>query len=105
MKKLIIISAFLIFGISFMIQAQSQTPRTDVRQGAQRARIREGRTSGEVTNREAAALNAQQRHIRKTERRAKADGEVSGKEKARIERKQDRANRNIHRAKNNNAQK
>ncbi len=81
--------------------AQSQTPRADVRQKSQRARIAEGRASGELTPGEAAPLNKQQRHIRRAERRAKADGEVTPAEKARLERKQDRASRNIRRAKHN----
>lgn len=80
---------------------QSETPRADRRQTAQRARIAEGRQDGEVTRKEGALLNAQQRHIRRSERRAKADGEVTPEEKRRLERKQDRASRNIRRAKHN----
>lgn len=81
--------------------AQTSTPRADVRQGAQRARIHEGRVDGEVTRGEAHRLNKQQRHIRRTERRAKADGEVTAREKAKLEHKQNRANRHIRRAKHN----
>lgn len=81
--------------------AQSETPRADVRQTKQRARIHEGRKSGEVTNGEAAMLNKQQRHIRRSERRAEADGTVTAREKRKLEKKQDRANRHIRRAKNN----
>lgn len=105
MKKLILVTAFLLFGLSAVVMAQSETPRADKRQKIQRARVHEGREDGEITNREAAALNAQQRHIRKTERRMKADGEVSPQEKARLENKQDRANRNIRRAKKNEIEK
>ena len=85
--------------------AQDRTPRADVREGAQRTRIHEGRKDGEVTNREAAALNSQQRHIRRSERRAKADGDVTPAERRRLEKKQDRASRNIRRAKNNDIEK
>lgn len=96
----------LVFGIAAFLfatasYAQSETPRADKRQTAQRARIAEGRQDGEVTRKEGAMLNAQQRHIRRTERRAKADGEVTPQEKRRLERKQDRASRNIRRAKHN----
>ncbi|MBY0433466.1 MAG: hypothetical protein K2U26_05095 [Cyclobacteriaceae bacterium] len=80
--------------------AQDNTPRVDARQGAQRARIHEGRKDGDLTNREAAALNAQQRHIRRSERRAKADGTVTNQERAKLKREQNRANRNIRRQKN-----
>ena len=81
--------------------AQTSTPRADVRQGAQRARIHEGRVDGEVTHGEARRLNKEQRHIRRTERRMKADGEVTAQEKARLNHKQNRANRHIRRAKHN----
>jgi hypothetical protein len=100
MKKIMAIAGFCMLVVSATVMAQ-ETQRADTRQKAQRVRIHEGRTSGEVTNGEAAALNRQQRHIRRTERRAKADGEVTRREKARIERKQNRANRNIRRAKHN----
>ena len=93
----------LSFGLMISLAgfAQDRTPRTDGRQVAQRARIHQGRMDGEVTNREAALLNREQRHIRRAERRAKADGEVTPAEKMRLERKQNRANRHIRRAKHN----
>lgn len=72
-----------------------------MRQRAQRARIADGRMDGEVTKKEAAVLNAEQRHIRRAERRAKSDGDVTRNEKRRLERKQIRANRHIKRAKHN----
>lgn len=81
--------------------AQTETKRADVRQRAQRARIADGRMDGEVTKKEAAVLNAEQRHIRRAERRAKSDGDVTRNEKRRLERKQSRANRHIKRAKHN----
>ena len=84
--------------------AQDATPKTDVRQGAQRARIHEGRKEGDLTRSEAKALNRQQRHIRRTERRAKADGTVTDTEQRKLNRKQNRASRNIRRAKNNGVQ-
>lgn len=93
------------FGLSLTSNAQSETPREDARQKAQRARIHEGRKDGELTKGEAAMLNAEQRNIRKTERRMKADGEVTPVEKARLERKQDRASRHIRKTKHNNIEK
>ena len=105
MKKLILITGFLIFGLSATVMAQTETPRTDTRQKAQRSRIHEGREDGEVTNPEAAVLNAEQRHIRRSERRMKADGEVTPAEKAKLEKKQDRASRHIRKAKTNDKEK
>jgi hypothetical protein len=103
MKQLFAI-VFLMM-VALWAHAQTQTKRADTRQKAQHARIAEGRQDGELTNTEAAALNKQQRHIRRTERRTKADGVVTPREKMKLERKQDRANRNIRRAKNNNIEK
>lgn len=81
--------------------AQEATPRVDARQKSQRARIHEGRSSGDLTPKESALLNKQQRHIRRAERRAKSDGDVTVHERRRLDRKQDRASRTIRRAKNN----
>lgn len=99
MKQLTII----IFAVALAIgaYAQDRTPRADTRQVAQRARIAEGKQSGELTRGETRALRAEQRRIRRTERRAKSDGNVTVREKQKLERKQNRANRHIRRAKNN----
>lgn len=99
--KNVFLVAFLVFATAFSALAQTETPRATTRQVKQRARIHEGRTSGELTNGEAAALNAEQRHIKRVKRRAKADGEVTPQEKAKLQRKQNRANRHIRRAKHN----
>jgi hypothetical protein len=100
MKKnaLILIAITL---ISFGAFAQDRTPGANARQGVQRARIHEGRKEGEITNREAAGLNMEQRHIRRSKRRAKADGVVTPRERVRLDRKQNRASRHIRRAKHN----
>ena len=85
--------------------AQERTPRANAREGAQRARIHDGRRDGDLTKTEASALNLQQRHIRRSERRIKADGDVTRVERVRLERRQDRASRNIRRAKHNNIER
>ena len=102
MKNVFFVAMLLIFSIT--VKAQTQTARADVRQGAQRARIHEGRRDDDLTRREATFLYREQRHIRRAERRAKADGEVTVCEKARVERKQDRASRHIRRAKHNSVE-
>lgn len=99
MKQLIfIITAFTLATGAY---AQDRTPRANARQVAQQTRIAEGKQSGELTNGETKALRAEQRHIRRSERRAKADGDVTARERRKLERKQDRANRHIRRAKHN----
>ena len=104
MKTIILILSLMVLATVGTL-AQDATPKTDVREGAQRARIHEGRKDGDLTKGEAKALNKQQRHIRRTERRAKADGTVTSTEQMKLQRKQNRASRNIRRAKNNGVQK
>lgn len=99
MKTLSVSILFIIF--SFYALAQDQTPKTDARQTAQRARIRQGKNSGEISKEERVKLKAQQRNIRRTERRAKADGIVTSDEQSTLDRKQNRANRGIRRTKHN----
>src|SRR4051794_30766168 len=102
MKTILI---FSILFVSATFTYAQETPRADAREGAQRARIATGRSSGQVTGREAAVLNSEQRHIRRSERRAKADGTVTRQEKVRMDQQQNRANRHIRRAKHNNIEK
>jgi hypothetical protein len=80
-------------------QAQDNTPRVDERQKRQRARIKEGRQSGELTRREAARLSAEQQKIRHDEKVAKSDGVVTARERAKLNREQNKASRDIHRQK------
>ena len=101
MKKLIFLIPALLFFISSKNYAQS-TPAVDAREQSQRARIREGVTSGQVTHREASRLRGEQRRVRRTERRAKADGMVTQSERARIDHKQNGAGRDIRRQKHDN---
>ena len=77
-----------------------RTPVADERQDAQRGRIRHGVASGELTRAETAKLKAEQRHIRRTERRMKSDGKVTARERVRLQRKQNKASRDIRRQKN-----
>ena len=105
MKRIHVLLTTVLFLVTVSAMAQSSTPRADKRQKAQRVRIADGRQDGDITNREAAVLNKEQRHVRRSERRAKADGEVTIREKARIERKQNRASRHVSRAKHNDIEK
>jgi hypothetical protein len=72
----------------------------DRREQAQRARIRQGVRSGELTRNETRRLAQQEARIRVVERKAKSDGEITKKEALRLDRVLDRASRNIHRQKN-----
>ncbi|MBL6448187.1 hypothetical protein JMN32_17845 [Fulvivirga sp. 29W222] len=99
MKKVILFSSvFMLF--HFAVIAQTSTGRVNNRQMVQQTRIAEGRASGELTRGEVRTLKAEQRHIRKVERRVKADGVVTTEEKLRLHSMQNRANRNIRKQKN-----
>ncbi|HEY0744922.1 MAG TPA: hypothetical protein VGD40_25820 [Chryseosolibacter sp.] len=92
----------LVFALLFFAAGTSfsqSTPVADERQQAQRARIREGVGSGELTRVETRKLRAEQRHIRRSERRMKSDGVVTQRERARLQRKQNKASRDIRRQK------
>jgi hypothetical protein len=97
MKKIMMITAMLLITIA-SVQAQSGV---NTRQKAQRVRIAEGRIDGDLTRGEAALLNRQQRHIRRSECAAKADGVVTVRESRELHRKQQRASHMIRRAKHN----
>lgn len=101
MKSIVIIAIAL--GLATSVAAQDMTTRAGTRQVNQRARIHDGRTSGEITRREQVALNSTQRHIRRSEREVRADGDVTRIERRKLERKQDRASRHIRRVKYNQA--
>jgi len=75
--------------------------RVDRRQDRQRARLIQGRRSGELTRGEFRRLEKQQKKIAHMERRFSWDGHLSGKERRRLERAQDRASRHIAHAKHN----
>jgi hypothetical protein len=98
MKKIILLASLMMVMIAGMVKAQS-TPVVDERQQVQRARIRQGVASGEVTRPEAKRLRTEQRHVRRTERRVKADGEVTPRERAKLQRKQNKVSRDIRRQK------
>ncbi len=97
MKSLMTVLFLTVAGAAF--SQTTNTPGIDSREATERARIAEGRASGELTNKEARRLKAQQRHIQRTERRAKADGNVTPQEREKLKREENRASRNIRRQK------
>jgi len=77
------------------------TPRVHRRQVRQQERIRQGERSGQLTPREAARLEAGQRHVERMKLRAQADGRVTPRERARLAHAQNVQSRHIYRAKHN----
>lgn len=79
----------------------TKTPEITKRQMNQRARIRQGVKSGELTKGEAKNLRQEQKTIRAEKQMAKADGKVTPAERARIRKDQNKASRDIYRKKHN----
>ena len=75
------------------------TPRVEQREANQERRIQQGERSGQLTQREARRLQAEQGRVERTEDKAKADGKVTAQERARLNHMQDRASRDIYREK------
>jgi hypothetical protein len=95
--KLSLLAAIISVTLPLMGMAQGINQRQD----NQRARIRQGVRSGELTRREAGRLQAQQARIRVNERYARrSGGEFTARERARIQRQQNRSSNQIYRQKN-----
>jgi hypothetical protein len=81
---------------------KEKTPVVNQRQRNQRARIRQGVKSGELTKGEAKRLRQEQKTIRAEKQMAKSDGKVTPQERAKLRRDQNKASRDIYRLKHNN---
>jgi hypothetical protein len=100
MKRIILIAAIMFFASAGLINAQVGTKSTASRQASQQARIADGVHDKELTKKETARLEREQRKISIEKRIAKADGTVTPKEKRFLKHEQNRASRHIHRQKN-----
>lgn len=100
MKSLLKKSALIAVTCLFSGHLLAGTPVLDNRQDNQKARIKQGVKSGELTKREAGKLAHGQKQLRKMERKAKADGVVTKKERAKLQRKANKESAKI--AKNKN---
>ena len=80
-------------------QAQVRTPVINARQANQRARIRQGVATGELTRTEAARMRGREAAIRANKQVARADGVVTPGERQGIRREENKTSRAIHRQK------
>src|SRR5262244_3245895 len=81
--------------------AAERDPGVNQRQHAQHARIEQGVRSGQLTHQEAKSLRAEQRGIRKEERKDKADGKLTAAERRDLHKDLKQANKNIYADKHN----
>lgn len=99
MKRIVLITAVLFIFSTGMINAQNQVKSIGARQAAQQARIKEGIQNKELTRREGARLESEQRAIQVEKRIAKSDGKITPGERRILKQEQDRAGRDIYRQK------
>jgi hypothetical protein len=101
MKKTLfsLFAACGLFAISHAALAQTATPVLNSRQANERARIRQGVASGELTRTEAARLRGREAEIRQDKQAAKADGVVTRDERQDIRKDEKQASRAIYRQK------
>jgi hypothetical protein len=78
---------------------KEKTPLIDKREQNQKARIKQGVKSGELTKKEAVRLRAEQRKIENDKAKAQADGKVTPAERKKIRREERRSSRDIYRQK------
>ena len=74
----------------------------NTRQENQKARIRQGVKSGELTRNEARRLVKEQAKIRTLERKAKSDGDITRKEARKLDRSLDKSSQRILKQKQDN---
>lgn len=92
--KNMLIATTLALAVAAPVLAQ-ETPVVDKREQRQEKRIEQGKASGELTNREAARLEAGQDRVEAKEAAAKSDGVVTKKERASLQRTQNRQSRRV----------
>ena len=102
--KLILLLPVTLF-VAFVSQAQTTTPRVTKRQLNQQERIKAGKKSGELTNKEAATLEMREAKIQHDKKVAKSDGVVTPPEKSKLKREENRTSRAIYRKKHNEVKK
>jgi len=102
-KLILILPLTLLFAV--VVNAQTATPEITKRQANQQARIKEGRRSGQLTNKEARRLEMREAKIQHDKKAAKADGVVTPQEKAKLNREENRTSRAIYRKKHNTVTK
>ena len=102
MKKAAVLTILFLLGISSGISiSQTRTPDLDRRERNQRARIRDGVKSGELTRPEARRLAVRDRKFRAHKMMAKADWRVTRGERRHLKRELRRNGRHLHRLKHN----
>jgi hypothetical protein len=96
----VVVAALAVVFIANVSAQTSSTPRTDGRQATQKARIKTGEASGQLSDKEARKLERGQKKVQRKENRAVRDGKVTSKERAGLEKAQDKQSAQITKEKN-----
>ena len=94
-----LLAAIGFLAVSYPSDAQAITPGINARQRNERARIRQGVATGELTRPEAARLKGREADIRQDKRAARADGVVTRDERHDIRKDESQASHAIYRQK------
>lgn len=105
MKTFIRSLAALSLGFVVVANAQTSTPVADNRQDRQAKRIAKGQATGQLSNQEAARLNAGQAKVAGMKAGAAADGKVTRTERAAIQKEQNKQSRRIKKQKHDGNKK
>ena len=100
-NQLVLVAAAITALAAGSASAQTATPRVDRREAMQRARIRQGIQSGQLSRGEARSLLHGERRIHRMEWRAKRDGHGSPRERLRLNRALNHQSARIWRLKHN----
>jgi len=101
MKKNILAALILSLCFTTISFAGTKTPVIKTRQNNQQERIAQGLSSGSLSARETARLEANQAKIQQDKKEAKSNGIVTNRERAKLEHEQNRSSAHIYRAKHN----
>ena len=96
--KKFVLPLALLLSISCFAQ-ETKTPVATERQKNQQKRIGKGVKNGQLTAKETAALEKEQKKIQADKKAAKADGTVTPEERAQIQKEQNKASKKIYREK------
>jgi hypothetical protein len=105
MKKIIFVAALFFVTSAGILKAQTGTVSNTARQESQQARIAGGVENKELTRRETAKLEREQKKIQLEKKAVKADGTVTPKEKRFLKRQQNQASRDIYRQKHDDQER
>ena len=104
MKKIILFFAIL-FAVTVSVNAQTQKHKgkkhEDMSLKGEKARLKEGIKSGEITKDEAKRIKKEAKDVQRAKRKANADGTINKRERAKIAKEDRQLDKTIRKTKHN----